>query len=114
MNAPRILWRALPVISAFGLAGLAATLLLGFEEPNAALLALSAVALLIPLLVPFVHLAVTKELSREEKRAWLRAMTGRRAPWAWSAYLSCADRDERVRWLYTEAAGARHGEPRRP
>lgn len=89
--------RALPVVSTLGFAGLVVTVVIGFEEPDRTLLVLSAVAMLVPLLGPFLHLAFSVELTPDEKRAWLRELAGRRAPWAWSSYLTCADRREAAR-----------------
>jgi hypothetical protein len=70
--------------------------LVGFEEPDPTLLLVSTVALLVPVFVIFVHLAFTRELSPEQRKAWLRELTGRHALWAWTRYLTCSDRREAV------------------
>ena len=75
----------------FSMVGLVLTLVLGFEEPNAALLLGSAVLLLTAVLSVFAHVAFTRALSRSQKRRWLRLLTGRRAVWAWREYLSSDD-----------------------
>jgi hypothetical protein len=84
--------KALPTLSLLGFAGIAAMAILGFEEPPPALLAFSTAALIAPLLAILLDLALTRELSRAQKRAWLRHVAGTRAPRAWSAYLACKKR----------------------
>jgi hypothetical protein len=79
------------VLFVFAMAGLVLTVVLGFEEPNDTLLLISSSLLLTAIVAVFAHLAVTKELNRSEKRIWLARLTGRKAPWALSDYLSCED-----------------------
>ena len=86
--------RVLPVVSTLGFAGLVVTVAMGFEEPTPVLLGLSSVALVIPVLGAFAHLALTRELTPQEKRAWLRDLIGPRALWSWSSYLMCSNRRE--------------------
>jgi len=95
-NRSAISWalRSVPYLTLAGLAGVAATCVLGFEEPNLAMLSLSAALLLSGPIALALHLSMTRELSANEKRLWLRGLTGRRAGWAWSAYFSCGNRAE--------------------
>ena len=79
------------VLFVFAMAGLVLTVVLGFEEPNNTLLLLSSGLLLTAIVAVFAHLGVTEELNRSEKRIWLAQLTGRRATWAWSEYLTCDD-----------------------
>ena len=79
------------VLVVFAMAGFLLTLVLGFEEPNEALLLLSSGLMVTAVLAVFAHLAVTQELNRSEKRIWLARLTGRKAPWAFSDYLNCED-----------------------
>jgi hypothetical protein len=83
---------ASPFVSLSGFAGLAVLVALGFEEANTILLVSSAVALVAPLVVALLHLFLTRELNRAEKRLWLRELFGRRASGAWPEYLRCRDR----------------------
>lgn len=79
-----------------GAAALAMTVFLGFEEPNALLLLVSAMLLCAAPAAMLSHLATTDELTREEKRIWLRALIGRHALSAWSVYLTSTDRREAI------------------
>jgi hypothetical protein len=94
-------------VSILGFAGLVVTVGVGFEEPDHTLLVLSAVALAVPVVGAFVHLAFTRELDAQEKRAWLAELTGSRALWAWSTYLSCGDRREDARKLVEHTGSQR-------
>jgi hypothetical protein len=86
------LWR-LTVTALFvcGIAGLLLTAVLGFEAPNDILIGASAALLCGAALTLFVHLAVTRTLTGAQKRMWFRHLTGRRAPWAWSDYMTADD-----------------------
>ena len=79
------------VLSVFAMAGLVITVVLAFEEPNNTLLLLSSGLLVTAIVAVFAHLGVTEELNRSEKRIWLAQLTGRKATWAWSEYLTCDD-----------------------
>lgn len=79
------------VLFVFAMAGFVLTVVFGFEEPNNILVLLSSGLLLTAIMAMFAHLAVTEELSRSEKRIWLAHLIGRKAPWAWSEYLTCDD-----------------------
>jgi hypothetical protein len=81
---------ALPILFILGFAGIVVTVATGFEEPNAALLLFSALALLAPLVATLVHLLSNKELTPAGKRAWLRQLVGKHAAQAWSSYLTTA------------------------
>lgn len=87
------------VLTIAGIVGLAATALVGFEEPNNTLLLVSTVLVLAAPLAALVHLSLTSELTREEKRAWIRGFTGPRAPRVLSDYLTCRDRRATARQL---------------
>jgi hypothetical protein len=82
-----------------GIAGLVATGLMGFEEPGNMLLLLSSVLTLAAPAAVVVHLAVTGELTRHEKRFWMRHLAGSRAPSAFAAYLTAPDRRVAARKL---------------
>jgi hypothetical protein len=91
--------KASAMLTLVGAAALAVTVLLGFEEPNGLLLLIASILLFAAPVTMLTHLAMTNELTREEKRIWLRALTGRRALAACSIYLTCGDRREAIRRL---------------
>ena len=88
---PRWVAGAFLALSLLGLAGLVLTCLLGFEAPNTALLATSGALVLTALLVVLWHLAETRTLTTEEKRLWIRELTGAAAFVALSEYLTSPD-----------------------
>ena len=79
------------VLFVFAMASLVLLVVFGFEEPSNTLLLLSSSLLLTAIVAVFAHLAVTEELNRSEKRIWLAELGGRKAPLAWSKYLTCDD-----------------------
>jgi Mn2+/Fe2+ NRAMP family transporter len=79
-----------------GVVAMAVTMLLGFEEPNGILLLVSTILLLTAPVAMLAHLSLTHELTAGEKRIWLRALTGRHAPAAWSVYLTSGNRREAI------------------
>jgi hypothetical protein len=76
-----------PLLSALGLAGLFATIALGFEEPNRAMLIGSACLLLTAPLAVVTHVAVTHHLTTARRRTWLRSFGSAKALSAMSRYL---------------------------
>jgi len=95
------------VLFVFAMAGLVLAVVLGFEEPNNTLLLLSSGLLLTVIVAVFAHLGVTEELNRSEKRIWLAQLTGRKAPLAWSEYLTCDDLRAAAVSFVEEQAGSR-------
>jgi len=91
-------------LNLFGIAGLVLTATLTFEEPSDILLVVSSMLLFAAPLAVLAHLALTRELSRREKRIWIRQLIGRRAPWALSDYLTFPDRRATAKRLAEEAA----------
>jgi hypothetical protein len=89
--ASRIL-STLPYTSLIGLAGLVATIALGFEEAHTGALVVSAVLLASAPAGMSLHLANTTELTAGEKRLWLRALAGRGGLRIAPAYFRAADR----------------------
>jgi hypothetical protein len=86
-------------LSVCGMGGLAAIGLLGFEEPDTTLLLISSAFVFAAPIAVLVHLGFTRELTREEKRIWIRELTGRQAPWAFSNYLTSEHRRATARRL---------------
>jgi hypothetical protein len=101
------LFVALAILSLFGTVGLCLTALFGFEEPNSTLLLISSAFVLAAPVTMLVHLTFTRELTRQERRLWIRALTGPRAPWAFSDYLTSEDRPATARRLAEEALARR-------
>jgi hypothetical protein len=98
---------ALAALSIFGIAGLGLTALFGFETANTMLLIVSSVLVLAAPVAMLVHLSVTRDLTRHEKRIWIRALTGPRAPWAFSDYVTSDDRRATASRLAEEALARR-------
>ena len=97
----------LAALSLLGLVGLGLTALFGFEKPNNMLLLVSSVLVLSAPVAMLMHLILTRELTREEKRIWIRELTGPRAPWAFSDYVTSDDRSATARRLAEEALARR-------
>jgi hypothetical protein len=76
-----------PLVSFMGLAGLFATIGMGFEEPNRVMFVASGGLLLAGPLAVVVHAACTRHLTPARRRTWLRAFCGARAVSAMSRYL---------------------------
>jgi uncharacterized membrane protein len=91
-----------------GLALLGVTALMGFEEPNAWLLLIATgLALAAPVTV-LVHLALTRQLSRDEKRMWRRELTGVSAASALAEYLRASDHRTVIAQRVRQRAARRH------
>ena len=84
------------LLTIIGVVAMAITMLMGFVEPNSTLLLFSSILMFNAPVAVLAHLALTHELTPEEKRIWLQALVGRRAPAAWSVYLMCGDRREAI------------------
>ena len=100
----RALGAGCAISNLLGMAGLVLTATLAFEEPNTALLVFSAVLLFAAPVAVLLHLAFTRELSRQEKQIWIKHLTGSRAGWALSDYLTFPDRRATARRLSEEEA----------
>ena len=91
-RTPRRILLFFAVLSVLGLVGLVLTVVVGFEEPDSRLLLMSSFLAFASPVAIAVHLTMTKELTREKKRIWVRELTGARAGEAFSAYIMCDDR----------------------
>ena len=91
MKSQTVLRHLVLALAVLGFAGLILTATLAFEEPATTLLLLSTCLLIAPIAAVFTHLYVTRALTPEQRRAWFRQLTGRRAAWALAEYLSCTD-----------------------
>jgi hypothetical protein len=81
----------------------AMTALVGFEEPSSTLLLASLVLAFAAPVAILVHLVGTNELTRHDKRIWIRQLAGPRAARAFSAYLTSHDRSATAERLAAEA-----------
>ena len=100
---------AFTVASLLGLGILAMTLMIGFEEANSTLLLVSAVLIFSTPVALLVHLALTREMTPQEKRIWIQELTGPRAPSVFTRYLTADDRRAAAMTLAEEAAARRRG-----
>lgn len=64
---------------------------LGFEEPHPTMLLASAGFIATAIAAVFLHVRSTTLLTGPEKRAWVSLLLGRRAPVAWSEYLTSSN-----------------------
>lgn len=95
---------AFAAIGVFGLVALTLTALIGFEEPNSILLLISCLLIFAAPAAMVVHLTTTTELTREEKRRWIREFTGSRAASALADYLTSRDRRAALNQRLEEAS----------
>jgi hypothetical protein len=93
------------LLTAAGFVALAGAVVFGFEQANGTMLLVSSLLLFAGPAAILAQVTFTHALSREEKRLWLRALTGRRALRAWSLYLASADRRGALSQLTPKAAG---------
>jgi hypothetical protein len=93
----------LAVLSVVGIVMSAMTALVGFEEPSSTLLLTSLVLAFAAPVAILVHLVGTNELTRHEKRIWIRQLAGPRAAGAFSAYMISHDRSATAERLAGEA-----------
>jgi hypothetical protein len=93
----------LAVLSVVGMVVSAMTAIVGFEEPSTTLLLASLVLAFAAPMAVLVHLVGTNELTRHEKRIWIRQLAGPRAARALSAYLTSRDRSATAERLAAEA-----------
>ena len=91
-------------LTAAGFVVLAVTVIVGFEEANGTMLLVSSLLLFAAPAAVLAQVTFTHDLTREEKRLWLRALGGRRALKAWSVYLACSDRRGALSQLATKTA----------
>ena len=73
--------------SVCGIALLLLTLLIGFESANAPMLWTAAGAMCAAPLLTLVHLHLRGDLSLSQRRRWMKALTGNKAPRAFGDYL---------------------------
>lgn len=78
-------------LSIFGCSVAAFTALFGFEEADDARLVASAVLILAAPFALLMHLILTKQLTRDDKRLWTRAFRSSGFASAFSMYLSSTD-----------------------
>jgi hypothetical protein len=82
---------AFTVLAGAGFTAIALAVLIGFEEANGILMSISAGLLVAAPAAVLARIASLPTLTGDERRQWLRALTGRRALQAWSVYLAASD-----------------------
>lgn len=80
------------LVSVAGMIGVALAVILGFEEADRSLLIASALCMFAAPVAVSLHFAFSKQLTPAQRRAWLRAFTGRHGLEAVSAYLAASSR----------------------
>jgi hypothetical protein len=93
-TVPRGATRILAVLTVLGIAGFVVTAMLGFEEPNTLMLLASGAMTLAAPITALAHLVVTRGLTRDEKRIWLKEFGSAEVFSALSEYLSSTNLSE--------------------
>ena len=110
--------RVFAVLAALSVAGVvvsAMTAIVGFEEPSTTLLLTSLVLAFAAPVAMLLHLIGSSELTRHDKRVWVRQLAGPRAAQAFSAYLTSPDRSATAERLAAEAlAGSQDSRTKEP
>ena len=97
---------ALSYLSLLGVLGLAATVLLGFEEPPHLTLVVSGILSLAAPLGILGHIVLTRELTSAQKLAWVRALLGAKCVRYWRAYSNRRRREAATRVLELQVSRA--------
>ena len=84
----------LTVLTMVGIVGLVVTTMLSFEEPNTLMLVVSGALALAAPITALVHLGLTRELTDDEKKIWLKEFRSARVWSALSEYLSSTNLSE--------------------
>ena len=85
---------ALALMTVVGIAGLVMTAMLGFEKPNAMLFFLSGAMVFAAPVTALIHLSVTRRLTHDEKRIWVKQFGSAEIWSALSEYLSSSNLSE--------------------
>jgi hypothetical protein len=93
-TVPRGIVGILAVLTVAGIAGFVVTAILGFEEPNTPMLFASGAMMLAAPVVALMHLSVTRGLSHDEKRIWMKEFGSAEVWSALSEYLSSSNLSE--------------------
>jgi len=82
----------LPYVSLLGFITLLPNVFFSFEEPHAGMLLVATLLLSAAPTGLLVHLAITRELTAQERRAWLAGLMSRRSARLFAAYFDASDR----------------------
>jgi len=96
-TVPRAVRDVLVVLTVAGIAGVVVTTMLGFEEPDTRMLLVSGAMVLAAPVAALLHLSVTRRLTHDEKRIWLKEFRSSRIWSALAEYLSSANLSESAR-----------------
>lgn len=106
-TVPRWVTAVSGALSLLGLVGLLLTLTLGFETPNTALMAVSAPLVFAAPLAALWHFVTTRTLTPDEKRMWMRELSGAEMFSALSEYMRSTDLRASAHRRAAEAASRR-------
>jgi hypothetical protein len=98
------------VFGLLGFVSLALAFVFGFETPNPVLLMIGGLVFVAPLMV-LGHAATTRALTSQEKRYWLRELTGAAVLSAMSEYMASSDLRESARRRAEDAAAKQRTTP---
>ena len=100
-SSRNLLLASVTTLVLLGFGGLILAITLGFEQPPTALFLTSALLLFAAPVGVLAHLCLTRQLGGDDKKAWARALLGRRAVHSFSLYLRMADRKAAIQALRT-------------
>ena len=89
----------LPYLSLLGFVALIPNSFLSFEEPHAEMLFAAALLVAVAPAGLLVHLATTRELTAQERRAWCAGLASRKAARFFAAYFDAEERHRATRLL---------------
>ena len=107
---PRRVTGILAALTMAGIIGTVVTAVLGFEEPNTPMLLVSGVLALAAPLAVLVHLRLTRGLTQDKKRIWLKEFRSAQVWSSLSEYLSSTDLSESARQRAQRALALRESE----
>ena len=90
---------SLPYLALVGCAGIAANILLSFEEPHRGMLLVSFVLIAAAPVGLTIHLAVTSEMALTDKRRWILGLMSRSGFELFTAYFTPTERRQATRQL---------------
>jgi hypothetical protein len=106
-TVPRRVMGILAVLTVVGISGFVMTAILGFEEPNARILLVSVAMTLAAPITALLHLSITRRLTHDEKRIWMKEFGSAQVWSALSEYLSSANLSESAKRRAQDALARR-------
>jgi hypothetical protein len=106
-TVPRGVVGVLAVLTVAGIAGFVVTAILGFEEPNTPMFFASGAMMFAAPVAALMHLSVTRGLTHDEKRIWMKEFGSAEVWSALSEYLSSTNLSESAKRRAQDALARR-------